>query len=132
MNKIIIMTILSSLLTLINCKSKEEKFFEEHKVIHYNTEEAKEFINNAKIKPDQAKKIQANFAFKNNKNPEAYSFFIIDNYYAFTSQILPKRPKASVSGIWVNATTGEAKYVKENIELNSSLPYLEKGEKYPF
>ena len=44
MKKIIFMLIFSSILSLLGCKSKEEKFLENHKVILYDTKEAELFI----------------------------------------------------------------------------------------
>ncbi|AZA59277.1 hypothetical protein EG349_11960 [Chryseobacterium shandongense] len=132
MKKKIITTVFSSILLMMGCKNKEQKFLEKHKVILYNTKEADNFINNSVVKPIEAKKLQADFAIKNNKDPEMYSFFIIDNNYVFTSYFQPKIPNASVRGIWVNATTGKSKYVKEDVRLTAYLPYLEEGEKYPF
>lgn len=49
MKKIIFMLIFSSILSLLGCKSKEEKFLENHKVILYDTKEAELFINNSVI-----------------------------------------------------------------------------------
>ncbi len=132
MNILIKMTILGMGFLFIGCKSDNQKFLENHRVILYHTNEANSFIKKAKIKPSEAKKIQANFAFKNNNKPEMYSFFIIDNYYVFTSYFQPKIPNASVKGIWVDAFTGEAKYVKKNIKLKYNKPFLEEDERFPF
>lgn len=132
MRKLIYMTLICSLLSLLGCKSKEQKFLDNHKVILYNANEAGDFINNANIKPEDAKQIQADFAIKNNKQPESYNFFIIDNNYVFTSYFHPKVPEASTSGIWVDSETGIAKYMETGIWLRAYKPYLENGESYPF
>ena len=132
MKKIIFMLIFSSILSLLGCKSKEEKFLENHKVILYDTKEAELFINNSVIKPMEASKLQEEFALKNNKAPEMYTFFIVDNYYVFTSYFQPKIPNASIKGIWVDATTGKAKYVLEDIRIRAYKPYTEKENAYPF
>ena len=118
--------------SVLGCKSKEEKFLENHKVILYETKEAELFINNSVIKPMEASKIQEEFALKNNKAPEMYTFFIVDNYYVFTSYFQPKIPNASIKGIWVDATTGKAKYVLEDIRIRAYKPYTEKENAYPF
>ncbi|MFP3598802.1 hypothetical protein [Chryseobacterium sp. SIMBA_029] len=119
-------------LFLIGCKGKKQEFLDNHKVILYHTKEAENFINTAKIKPKEAKIIQANFAIKNNEKPEMYNFFIIDGNYIFTSYFQPKIPEASTNGIWVNATTGSARRVNPEISLKAYKPYLENGEFYPF
>ena len=90
MKKIIFIVTFSSIFSLLGCKSEEEKFLENHKVILYDTKEAELFINNSVIKPMEASKIQREFALKNNRHPEMHTFFIVDNYYVFTSYFLPK------------------------------------------
>ncbi|MGX5687144.1 hypothetical protein ACWKWW_21555 [Chryseobacterium cucumeris] len=132
MKELIYIVSICSLFSLLGCKSKEQKFLDNHKVILYETKEAEDFINTANIKPDEAKQIQAAFAIKNNKKPESYSFFIIDNNYVFTSYFHPKVPEASTSGIWVDSKTGIAKYIETGIWLRAYKPYLENGESYPF
>lgn len=111
--------ILSSILTFLGCKNKEEKFLETHTVIFYNSPQYKEFEKTSKVKIKEANKIQANFAIKNDKEPEMYSFFVVDNQYVFTSYFHPKIPDASTRGIWVDATTGEAKYIEEQVWLKA-------------
>ena len=90
MKKIIFIVTFSSIFSLLGCKSEEEKFLENHKVIPYDTKEAELFINNSVIKPMEASKIQREFALKNNRHPEMHTFFIVDNYYVFTSYFLPR------------------------------------------
>jgi len=102
------------------------------KLIMEDIQKANGFINNSVIKPMEASKIQEEFALKNNKAPEMYTFFIVDNYYVFTSYFLPKIPNASIKGIWVDATTGKAKYVLEDIRIRAYKPYTEKENAYPF
>ena len=126
------MLIFSWVLSLLGFKSEEEKFLENHKVILYDTKEAELFINNSVIKPMEASKIQREFTLKNNRHPEMHTFFIVDNYYVFTSYFLPKIPNASIKGIWVDATTGKAKYVLEDIRIRAYKPYTEKENAYPF
>ncbi|MCP1299506.1 hypothetical protein NK356_10030 [Chryseobacterium sp. S0630] len=132
MKELIYIVSICSLFSLLGCKSKEQKFLDNHKVILYETKEAGDFINTANIKPDEAKQIQAAFAIKNNKKPESYNLFIIDNNYVFTSYFHPKVPEASTSGIWIDAKTGNAKYMETGIWLRAYKPYLENDDTFPF
>lgn len=115
MKKIIM--ILSAILTLLGCKSEEKKFLENHKVIFYKSEEYQNFEKQVKINIKIAYKIAFNYAIENNLEPMCRMFFVIDNHYVFTSYFNEKIPNASISGIWVNATTGEPKLVKGDLRL---------------
>lgn len=132
MKNLINVVLIFTLLFFLGCKSKEQKFLDNHKVILYHTKEATDFINTAKIKPEEAKIIQVNFAIKNNKKSGLYNFFIIDGNYIFTSYFHPKIPEASTNGIWVDATTGNTRSVNTGIWLKAYKPYLENGEFYQF
>lgn len=123
MNKIIYIMILSSILTFFGCKSKEKKFLEEHQVFFYNTNEYKEFEVGSKVKVKEALMIAYKFALEKNIHPMSQMFFVVDNQYVFTSYFHPKIPDASTHGIWVNATSGQAKYIKEEIWLKAYYSY---------
>lgn len=58
--------ILTTLLTLLGCKTKEEKYLQKHQVIFCKTSEFEQFVKNAKVKPTQARDLMIEFANKNN------------------------------------------------------------------
>ncbi len=74
MKKIIYMGLLTSILTFLGCKSEEEKILESHQILFYKTNEFENFINEAKIKPEEAKKIMIDFA-KNNDFRKPHLFY---------------------------------------------------------
>ena len=120
------------LFTLLGCKSNEEKFIENHKVIVYNTSEYLEFEKNAKFKIDEAWKLQKEFSKNNNEIPENWLFFIIDGNYVFSSNIQPQIPQVSVNGLWVNSKSGEVKKVQLGDFLRYYDSYNGDGKIFPF
>ena len=110
--ELIYITSICSLLPFLGCKSKEQNFLDNHKIIHYSTKDVGDCIKNAEIKPEEAKQIQADFTIRNNKQSESYHFFILDNNYVFTSYFHPKVPESATNGIWVDSKTGIAKYME--------------------
>lgn len=76
MNKIINIMILSSILTLLGCKSKEKTFLEEHKVIFYNTLQYRSFENTSKVSIKEASIIAYKFALKEKITPMTRMFFL--------------------------------------------------------
>ena len=132
MKKILTMSILTGILTLLGCKSNEEKFIENHKVIVYKTPEYFEFEKSAKFKIDEAWKLQKEFSKKNNETPENWLFFIIDGNYVFSSNIQPQIPQVSVNGLWVNSKSGEVKKVQLGDFLRYYDSYNGDGKIFPF
>jgi uncharacterized lipoprotein NlpE involved in copper resistance len=117
---IILSAIVLFCLVFLGCKTQEDTFFKEHSVIFYATDVFDEFETKAKIKVDEAYQLQINFSKKNNVQSMAYMFFVIDDYYVFTSYFHPKIPEASIRGIWIHSQTGETKYVEKGIFLKGS------------
>jgi len=92
----------------------EKEFIENHQVLFCKTDEFQKFVDEANVKPEEAKKIMHNFAEKNGYKIKPHLFyFIIEGHYVFTSYFQPKIPEVGITGIWVNANTGKAKEVKE-------------------
>ncbi|KIC03692.1 hypothetical protein OA88_02775 [Flavobacterium sp. JRM] len=132
MNKIINIMVLSSILTFFGCKSKEEKFLQEHKVIlccnsryfpeNRLTKEAIEFEKKQNISFDKASSIYLNFTDKKKvkddsiKSKTILPSLIIDKYYVYSFKNI-KMLKVAVFGIWVNADTGEVINGKDKIWL---------------
>ncbi len=98
-------------------------------IILYGTEEFNQFVNNsANVSPQEAWEKQLNF-YKN--NPSHWSidyyrsssrlFFIADGHYVYTlSHINQKIIEGMLlEGIWINAMTGEAKYVNNSTFLKA-------------
>ncbi|MCP4971782.1 MAG: hypothetical protein GY932_14455 [Arcobacter sp.] len=119
--KIIIFFLISFILigcenTDIRNKKNLEKSMEIQKmnIIHYDT---KEFKNYMEIKP----RISLNEAwilhqkyYKRPLNEMVYSmYFLINNYYVFSSYAEDKLMEASIEGLWIHSQTGEIKYVKD-------------------
>ena len=119
MKKLFYMSIFTSVLSLIGCKTDEEKYLKEHNVIFYQTKEFKLFEENSKIKLKDAFELQTKFANSNKTKPEVCLYFILDDNYVFSSFTNLKIPVASTRGIWVNSKTGEAKYMKDEIFLKA-------------
>ncbi len=113
------MVILISIVNFLGCKSEEEKFLDNHEIVFCETDEFKNFIAEATIKPERAKEIMIDFARKNNVRPPHLLYFIIDEYYVFTSYVHLKIPEASTTGIWVHANTGKIKEVKNGLFLKA-------------
>ena len=107
------MSIITTFLSFFSCKSKEEKYLENHKVILYGTKEFDKFESIANIKLDKAVDIQIEFAKKNHEDPKSI-FFIIDDYYVFSMQYNEKTPYVSINGIWVNVNNGDVKHLTES------------------
>ncbi|TWP27982.1 hypothetical protein ETU08_09705 [Apibacter muscae] len=116
MKKILFMSILTLLLSIMGC-NREKQYLKNHKVIYYGTSEFNIFENNVQINKKEAYKLGLAYAKKNDLVMGNNLFFVIDNYYAFTNHYIPKMPAASTKGIWINANTGEVKYIKEGIML---------------
>lgn len=126
------MSILTSFITFVGCKSEKDKFFQENKIIYYGTTEFKKFEKNAPIKLDEAWNIQKDYAKKNNQISENWLFFSINDYYVFNSSLNPKESKTFINGIWVNSKTGEVRQNDSKIMLNYKNAYNGDGEKFPF
>ena len=120
MKKLLCLSIFTSILSLVGCKTEEEKYFKEHKVIFYQTKEFDEFELKSKIKIKEAFDIQTKFANDNKTRPEICLYFIIDGFYVFSSFTNLKTPVASTRGIWVDSKTGKSKYVKEEMLLKAT------------
>lgn len=133
MKKIIkYMCVLTSFFAFIGC-SKEEKFLQKNKVIYYGTNEFIEFEKNATIPLNKAWNIQKKYALDRNVNPENWLFFfVINDFYVFTSILQPKIPNASTGGIWVNSKTGEIKEIKSDINLKYKDAYNGDGDNFLF
>lgn len=64
MKKILFMSILSIMLSLVGC-NREKKYLKEHQVIYYGTFEFEKFEKNAKINKEKAYKLGLTFSNKN-------------------------------------------------------------------
>ncbi len=126
------MSIITSFLIFLGCKTEEEKFLEKHRVLFYDTPEYIEFEKDATIKIDSAWKMQKDFSKKNNQIPENWLFFVIDENYVFTSNFQPKIPQASVNGLWVNSKTGKIKRIQLGNFLRYYKSYNGDGIIFPF
>ncbi|MBN2486493.1 MAG: hypothetical protein JXB34_11020 [Bacteroidales bacterium] len=88
---------------------------EHMEIIHYGTEAFNSFENLSPIKKEEARKLCIDFCNKNDiKGGNSPLFFIIDSFYVFSPYNNPKIPEVSLTGIWVNAKTGEVKYIKNH------------------
>ncbi|MDH2208714.1 MULTISPECIES: hypothetical protein [Empedobacter] len=90
MKKIILMSIFSSIISFISCKSNEDKYAKENSIIYFETKEFEEFEKKSPIKLEEAWNIQKKYMKKNNQIPENWLFFVINDYYVFNSSINPK------------------------------------------
>lgn len=94
-------------------------------IIPFGTKEFEEFVKNAQISPKEAKEIEYKFIssnneYKNYKNMTSL-FFIFKNNYIFTLTY-PSKQKLKgtlLTGIWVNATSGEVKYNINNTQVEA-------------
>jgi len=117
---------LISIFTFLGCQTAQEKFLKKHNVLYAKTNEFDEFITKAKIKPNDARRLVANYIHENNlKGLGGELFFIIDGHYTYTIDIQPKLPAANTRGIWMNAENGNVKHVKEGILLKVFKAYDE-------
>jgi hypothetical protein len=132
MKKYIIMSILTQLLGVLGCMSNEDKFIKQNKVIYYGTSEFTEFQSHAIIKIDSAWKIQKKYAEENNKIPENWLFFIVNDSYVFNSSINPKEAKTFIGGIWINSKTGKSTFNNSKVRLKYKKAYNGDGQKFPF
>ncbi|WP_449387460.1 hypothetical protein [Chryseobacterium lineare] len=132
MKKIIYMSIFSTIFTLFGCKSKEEKFLQENKIIYYDSKEFEDFEKKANISIVEAWRIQKEYSKEKHQNPENWLFFIINDYYVFNSALTPKEAKAFVGGVWVDSKTGEARFKKSKIRLRYKNGYNGDGYRFPF
>ncbi|MHC5352817.1 hypothetical protein ACYSNX_01260 [Myroides sp. LJL115] len=107
MKKIIGLSILCCIISIVSCQTPQSKFLQENDIIYYGTKEFEEFEKNAPIKLHHAWEIQKKFALERNELPENWLFFVINNYYVFNSSIEPKQREVFLKGIWVNAENAE-------------------------
>lgn len=117
------MSTFTTILAFMGCKTKEEKFLIEHKVIFCKTIEFDEFVENAKIKPIEARKLMIDFAKKDNQEIQSKMYFIVDGYYSFTNYVHPKIPEVYTGNIWVNNKTGETKKMNHGIFIRAYNEY---------
>ncbi|MFV0305823.1 MAG: hypothetical protein ACK5IC_10130 [Moheibacter sp.] len=132
MKKIIYMSIFTSLFALIGCKSKEEKFLQENRVIYYGTKEFEDFEKNSIIKIDRAWEIQKMYSKEHHQIPKNWLFFVVNEDYVFNSVLSPKEKKSFLGGVWVNSKTGEAKFNRSKQRLKYKKAYNGDGDKFPF
>lgn len=101
-------------ITLISCTNMSNKDnLEQLNIIHYGTEAFKNFENNAPIKKEKAREICISFCDqKKIIGGNSPLFFIINGSYVFSPYYNSKIPEVTLTGIWVNANTGEVKFIK--------------------
>lgn len=132
MKKIIYMSIFTTLSTLIGCKSNEEKFLQENKVIYYGTKEFEDFEKKSNVNLSEAWKIQKEYSKINHQVPENWLFFIVNEDYIFNSALSPMERKSFLGGCWVNSKTGVARFNTSKQRLEYKKAYNGDGEKFPF
>lgn len=132
MRKLTIIYIFLSLILQTNCNNPKNQNIQKNDVILYNSEEFKLFESNAKIKLEEAWKIQKKYAQDKNENPKNWLFFVIDGNYAFTSIFEPKIPEASIGGVWVNSKTGKVTEVKSDESIRYEKAYNGDGKEFFF
>lgn len=118
------------LLLVIGCDFKTTRSdmrINKSKVIAYNTEDYNKWEASKKIKIEEAFKIHFDYAKKNKgkirlKNDNGYPLsYVYHDYYVFSTVMnIHKLGKFNLTGIWVNAITGEVKLVKIPPEENFS------------
>ncbi|TWP26140.1 hypothetical protein ETU09_10595 [Apibacter muscae] len=132
MKKILFMSILTLLLSIMGC-NREKQYLKDHKVIlcyELNkkelTKEAKDFSNNSILGIEEASNIYKEFlvnkkeldSSKSNLNLSIHPKIIIDSNYVFSFYNM-KQMKIAVFGIWINnANTGKITYNKDELWLN--------------
>ncbi|MHC5311073.1 hypothetical protein ACYSNM_13610 [Myroides sp. LJL116] len=131
MKKIIGLSILCCILSIVSCETTQSKFLQENDIIYYGTKEFEAFEKNAPIKLHHAWKIQKQFALERNELPENWLFFVINNYYVFNSSIEPKQREVFLKGIWVNAENAEVLESDSLLLLEYKNGYNGDAEKFP-
>ncbi|MBI9059800.1 MAG: hypothetical protein JEZ01_18695 [Labilibaculum sp.] len=123
MKKILFMGIIISILTFLGCKSKEEKFLENNKVLFCKTEEFESFIKKSRVTPEKAWDLMVEYTEKENVQQPHLFYFIIDGHYVFTNYVHLKIPDAYTGGIWVNSENGKVKEVKDGVFIKAYYKY---------
>ncbi len=117
------MSIFTTILTFIGCKTKEEKYLKDHEVIFCKTTEFEQFVENSEIKPIEARKLMIDFVKRKNQVVQSKMYFVVDGYYTFTNYIHPKIPEVYTGNIWVNSKTGEVKEMNHGIFIRAYNEY---------
>ncbi len=109
-----------------SCHNNNPIKIDKNKTYAYQTEEFSRWEHSKKIKLNEAHKILYEYlkthheSFKNTDKQTGYPLsYAYDNYYVFSSVTnIHKLGKFNLSGLWVNANTGEIKVVKIEPEKN--------------
>lgn len=97
-------------------------------IIFYGTEEFKKFESNNVISIEKAWLLQIQYYKDKNQNLKFPLYFVVDGNYVFSPYSNPKIPEASLTGVWVNATTGEVKYVENSQKIKPKSQFGWKGK----
>lgn len=118
------------ILIMITCCNPEKKN-NDLDVIAYGTQAFELFEKKAAIKKEEAWKLVLDYC--NLPNDEKFIiypklFFIVNNNYVFTFYFNPKVPESNITGVYVNAETGEVTYHKDTRKFWRMDPWGWRGE----
>ncbi len=108
------------LIIISSCQKYNDMKIDKNKAYAYQTEAFDQWEQSKKIKLDEAYRIHLEYIQTHNKSfkkkdrqnglPLSYAY---DNYYVFSTIInIQKLGRFNLSGVWVNADTGEVKVVR--------------------
>ncbi len=121
---ILLITILS---LMVNCKSENDINIDTDNLYPYGTKKFKQWENSKKIKLKEAFQIHYKYSLEHLKDSKKSGFkgyplsYSYGNFYVFSTVTnVHKLGEFNLTGIWVNADTGEAKEIivpaKENFK----------------